>query len=90
MTTEEFYRFRVKGHLGSERAAWFDGLTVKNEPNGEALLTGPVADQAALHGILAKIRDLGLPLVSVNRIDPDAGVGEMIEATLGNSIRIAS
>lgn len=66
MATDEFYQIRVKGHLGPEWSAWFEGLTIRNEPTGEAVLAGPVVDQAALHGLLAKIRDLGLPLVSVN------------------------
>lgn len=59
------YQIRVKGHLGSHWADWFGGLTVTLEENGETLLTGPVADQAALHGLLRKVRDLGMPLVSV-------------------------
>ena len=59
------YQIRVKGHLGSQWADWFGGLTVTLEDSGETLLTGPVADQAALHGLLRKVRDLGMPLVSV-------------------------
>jgi hypothetical protein len=59
------YQIRVKGHLGSHWGDWFGGLTVTLEDNGETLLTGPVADQAALHGLLRKVRDLGMPLVSV-------------------------
>ena len=59
------YQIRVKGHLGSQWKDWFGGLTVTLEDNGETLLTGPVADQAALHGLLRKMRDLGMPLVSV-------------------------
>jgi hypothetical protein len=62
------YEIRIKGHLGPEWSAWFDGLTITNEPNGEAALAGPVVDQAALHGLLAKVRDLGLPLLSVHRV----------------------
>jgi hypothetical protein len=64
------YQIRVRGHLSSRRAEWFDGLTIENQPNGEALICGPVADQAALHGLLVKVRDLNLPLISVNRIEP--------------------
>jgi hypothetical protein len=59
------YQIRVRGHLSAQRAAWFDGLSIENQPNGEALLTGPIRDQAALHGVLIRIRDLGLPLLSV-------------------------
>jgi hypothetical protein len=59
------YQIRVKGHLGSQWQDWFGGLTVTLEDNGETLLTGPVVDQAALHGLIKKVRDLGMPLVSV-------------------------
>ena len=62
------YQIRVKGHLDSQWTDWFGGLTVTLEDNGEMLLTGPVIDQAALHGLLKKVRDLGLTLVSVNPI----------------------
>jgi len=63
------YQIRVKGHLGAQWKDWFGGLTVTLEDNGETLLTGPVVDQAALHGLLRKVRDLGIPLVSVVRVD---------------------
>ena len=62
------YQIRVQGHLGSEWTDWFEGLSISLEDNGETLLTGPVADQAALHGLLRKVRDLGIPLISVNRL----------------------
>lgn len=65
------YEIRIKGHLDHRWADWFEGLTITLEDTGETLLTGPVVDQAALHGLLRKVRDLGLPLVSVNRIEPD-------------------
>ncbi len=56
---------RIRGHLTDQWATWFDGLTITREDNGDTRLTGPVVDQAALHGLLRKVRDLGLPLVSV-------------------------
>jgi hypothetical protein len=61
---------RIKGHLDKRWTDWFDGLTISREANGDTLLTGPVVDQAALHGLLRKVRDLGLPLVSVIHISP--------------------
>ena len=63
------YQIRIKGHLTSHWMGWFDGLTITLEEDGNTLLNGPVIDQAALHGILKKIRDLGLPLLSVNSVD---------------------
>ena len=60
------YQIRIKGHLGCQWADWFDGLTIKVEDNGDTLFTGPVVDQAALFGLLKKVRDLGIPLISVN------------------------
>jgi len=64
------YQIRIKGHLGREWTDWFEGLTITLEDNGDTLLTGPVIDQAALHGLLKKVRDLGLPLVSVGPVEP--------------------
>jgi hypothetical protein len=64
------YEIRIKGHLESRWADWFEGVSITLEDNGETLLTGPVADQAALHGLLRKVRDLGMPLLSVKRIEP--------------------
>ena len=64
------YQIRLKGHLGPQWTDWFDGLTVTLEEDGNTLLTGPVVDQAALHGLLKKVRDLGMPLLSVNRVSP--------------------
>ena len=61
------YQIRIKGHLGREWAGWFGDLTITLENNGDTLLTGPVVDQSALHGLLKKVRDLGMPLISVNR-----------------------
>ncbi|TMD91404.1 MAG: hypothetical protein E6I79_06200 [Chloroflexi bacterium] len=59
------YQIRIKGHLGRDWTDWFGGLTITLEDNGETLLTGPVIDQAALHGVLKKVRDVGMPLLSV-------------------------
>jgi hypothetical protein len=64
------YQIQLKGHLGRQWSAWFEGLTITLEENGDTLLTGPVVDQAALHGLLRKVRDLGMPLVSVNSVKP--------------------
>jgi hypothetical protein len=63
------YEIRVKGHLEDRWSEWFDGLEITNLENGEALLSGEIVDQAALHGVLAKVRDLGLPLVAVTGVD---------------------
>ena len=64
------YQIRLKGHLGRGWTDWFDGLTITLEENGDTLLNGPVIDQAALHGLLKKVRDLGMPLVSVSPVEP--------------------
>ena len=65
------YEIRLEGHLDARWAAWFDGLTLTHESDGTTVLHGPIVDQAALHGLLQKVRDLGLPLVSVKSIEPD-------------------
>jgi len=65
------YQIRIKGHLGREWTDWFEGMTITLEEDGNTLLTGPVIDQAALHGLLKKVRDLGMPLVSVSPLEPD-------------------
>jgi len=65
------YQVRIKGHLGRQWSDWFGGLTITLEDSGDTLLTGPVADQAALHGLLRKVRDLGMPLISVNHAGRD-------------------
>jgi hypothetical protein len=67
------YQIRLQGHLGPQWAGWFEDLAITLADNGETVLTGPVADQAALHGLLKKVRDLGAPLLSVIRIE---SVGE--------------
>jgi hypothetical protein len=64
------YQIRVKGHLGRDWTDWFAGLSITLQENGETLLSGPVGDQAALHGLLRKVRDLGLPLLAVTLIKP--------------------
>jgi hypothetical protein len=61
------YEIRIKGHLGARWADWFDGLTLTHDSDGTTLLSGSVVDQAALHGVLGKVRDLGLPLIAVHR-----------------------
>ena len=65
------YELRLEGRLDARCAAWFDGLTLTHETDGTTSLRGPVVDQAALHGLLQKIRDLGIPLISVTHIEPD-------------------
>ena len=66
------YEIRIEGHLDARWTAWFDGLALTHEPDGTTVLHGPVVDQAALHGLLQKVRDLGLPLVSVIHVAPDS------------------
>ena len=63
------YQIRIEGHLGRAWTGWFAGLSIALEDNGDTLLTGAVVDQAGLHGVLKRVRDLGVPLVSVNRLD---------------------
>jgi hypothetical protein len=70
-----WYEIRLKGHLDDRWADWFEGLTITREENGETLLTGPVVDQAALYGLLRRVRDLGLPLLSVMQVDPKQADG---------------
>lgn len=65
------YQIRLKGHLGRARLDWFEGLTITSEEDGNTLLTGTIVDQAALHGLLKKVRDLGMPLLSINSVDSD-------------------
>jgi transposase len=65
------YEIRIKGRLEPRWAAWFDGLTLSHESDGTTAIQGPVVDQAALHGLLQRVRDVGLPLVSVTRLEPD-------------------
>jgi hypothetical protein len=65
------YEIRLRGHLASRWAAWFDGMTLTTHSDGTTILEGPVVDQAALHGLLTKLRDLGLPLLSLTEVDAD-------------------
>jgi hypothetical protein len=69
------YQIRIKGHLGPHWSDWFEGLTITLEANGDTLLTGPVVDQAALYGVLRKVRDVGLPLLSVVCVKPGQADG---------------
>lgn len=71
------YEIRIKGHLDERWDEWFEGLTITLEDNGDTLLAGPVIDQAALHGLIKKVRDLGMPLISVSPVVPGS------PATLG-------
>jgi hypothetical protein len=71
------YRIKIKGHLGQQRMDWFEGLTITLQEDGTTLLRGSVVDQSALHGILKKIRDLGLPLLSVNPDISDQVKGDL-------------
>ena len=68
--TGTIYQIRIKGHLDSQWTDWFGGLSITLEDNGDTLLTGSVVDQAALHGLLKRVRDLGMPLVSVSPVEP--------------------
>ncbi len=65
---QQVYEIRVEGHLGDSWSPWFEGMTIRHEEGGETVLTGALVDQTALHGVLIKIRDLGLPLVTVTRV----------------------
>ena len=71
-TSTQLYEIRVKGRLGSRWSAWFDGLSVASEADGTTVIRGPVVDQAALHGLLQRLRDVGIPLVSLTQLAPDA------------------
>ena len=67
-SNNQVYEIRLQGQLEARWEAWFDGLAITQDPDGNTLLSGPLADQAALHGVLKKVRDLGLPLLSVNPV----------------------
>ena len=75
MTTDDEaagFEFRVRGHLAPRWAAWLDGMSLTNESDGTTSIRGPVTDQAALHGLLQRLRDTGLPLISVTQLDPSS------------------
>jgi len=72
ISNAQYYEIRLKGHLEARWVKWFDGLAITLDEYGNTLLSGPVTDQAALHGILKKVRDVGLPLLSVISVEPDA------------------
>ncbi len=76
-----FYEIRVKGHLDGRWSEWFDGLTIVNVEDGDALLSGEIVDQAALHGVLNKVRDLGLPLLAVRGAGPSDKISARISPT---------
>ena len=67
----DYYNIRIRGHLDQSWSDWFEGLAISNEANGDAVLAGSIVDQAALHGLLARVRDLGLPLLAVVQIETD-------------------
>jgi hypothetical protein len=83
--TPAVYAIRLQGHLDSRWAEWFGSLTMALEADGSTLLTGPVVDQAALYSVLKKVRDLGLPLLSVNRVEP--GQAKSLEAKSSRPIQ---
>ena len=77
------YQIRLKGLLSHQWTEWFEGLTITLEEDGNTLLTGPVIDQAALHGLLKKVRDLGIPLLSVNRVNSSQADSPIVKPVLG-------
>ena len=80
------YEIRLTGHLDAHWTAWFDGLTVSHEGDGTTVISGSIVDQAALHGVLQRVRDLGLPLVSVTRLSPDGpGKPETSDTAAGSN-----
>jgi len=79
------YEIRIKGHLGDQWADWFDGLTITLEEDGNTLLTGLVIDQAALHGLLKKVRDLGMPLISVDPVSSNQVDAPIFKPVLGTN-----
>jgi hypothetical protein len=92
MTTQKrgnYYQIVVKGHLEQSWREWFNGMAINNLPSGEAILSGLIVDQSALHGTLIKVRDLGLPLISLNRLESkQVAKNEAPESRLKNRRRI--
>ena len=86
-TESMIYQIRIKGHLGRHWADWFEGLTITAFDNGETLLTGPVVDQAALHGLLRKVRDGGMSLVSVMRVKLDPADASDVKQEINERIK---
>jgi hypothetical protein len=80
----KIFEIRVQGHLSQQWQGWFDGLTITLEEDGNTLLRGPVVDQSALHGALKKIRNLNMPLLSVNSTDPDPAANCDIDQLTGD------
>ena len=78
------FQIRIHGHLSQQWTDWFEGLVITLEEDGNTLLSGPVVNQSALHGILKKIRDLGMPLLSVNFVDPDPAKKKDIDQVKGD------
>jgi len=74
--TLTIYQIRIRGHLDSHWTNWFGNMTISLENNGDTIVTGPVVDQAALHGLLKRVRDLGMPLISINQIKEKKGVNK--------------
>jgi hypothetical protein len=81
----QLYEIRLKGHLDDRWAEWFEGLTITLEDNGDTILTGSVIDQAALHGLLKKVRDLGMPLVSVSPVESGPSTTLPLQGLRGTS-----
>ena len=79
----QHYEIRVKGHLGDRWSAWFDGFTITDRDDGTSVLHGPVVDQAALHGLLHKLRDVGIPLISLAPTTTDASIERPAPTTEG-------
>jgi hypothetical protein len=77
MSQPAHYVIRVKGHLSSQWAGWFGGMAIENQPDGDAALSGVLPDQSALYGVLRQIHDLGLTLISVQRVELDSGVSRL-------------